>query len=167
MAASSTTTHNAPRNRKRKVAFVAVLLVLAAAAGAYSWWSSTGSGTGSASTGDVTAIDVNQTSPVSDLAPGKAAQAVSGNFDNGNDGPVYISTVTVSIDSVDKAPGAPAGNCDASDYTLANATATVNANVAAGTGVGAWSGPTLAFNNKASNQDGCKGATVNLAFSAS
>ena len=29
-----------------------------------------------------------------------------------------------------------------------------------------WSGPRSRFVNKATNQDGCKGATVNLAYSA-
>jgi hypothetical protein len=28
-------------------------------------------------------------------------------------------------------------------------------------------GPAIAFNNKASNQDGCKGATVNLTYTIS
>jgi len=42
---------------------------------------------------------------------------------------------------------------------------TVNAEVASGTGVGAWTGATIKFNDKAgTNQDACKGATVNLAY---
>jgi hypothetical protein len=45
---------------------------------------------------------------------------------------------------------------------------TVGAEVPAGNGQGSWSGATLAFNNKAdANQDACKGATVNLAYSIS
>jgi hypothetical protein len=73
--------------------------------------------------------------------------------------------VTVSISSVTKAGGAPAGTCDATDYTLANAAMTVNADVPAGNGTGSWTGATIQFNNKpATNQDACKGATVNLAY---
>ncbi len=67
-----------------------------------------------------------------------------------------------------KAAGAVAGTCDATDYTLANAAMTVGAQVPAGTGVGAWTGATIQFNNKGgSNQDQCKGATVNLAYAIS
>ena len=57
-----------------------------------------------------------------------------------------------------------AGTCDATDYTLANATMTVGAEVAPGSAKGAWTGATIKFNNKATSQDQCKGATVNLAY---
>ena len=43
-------------------------------------------------------------------------------------------------------------------------TMAVNAEVPAGTGQGQFTGATIQFNNKATNQDGCKGATVNLAY---
>jgi hypothetical protein len=98
------------------------------------------------------------------MHPGDSAQTLSGNFDNPNAGPVYVTSVTASIASVTKAAGAVAGTCDASDYTLANATMSVGAEVAAGTGKGSWTGATIKFNNKATNQDQCKGATVNLAY---
>jgi len=42
----------------------------------------------------------------------------------------------------------------------------VKQDIAAGATV-TFSGATIQFNNKASNQDGCKGATVNLAYAAS
>ena len=41
---------------------------------------------------------------------------------------------------------------------------TVNAEIAAGTGKGLFTGATIKFNNKATNQDACKGAPVNLAY---
>ena len=123
-----------------------------------------GAGTGTAATGTVANVTVVQTSVVSGMAPGDSAQALSGNFTNPNAGPVYVGTVTASISSVTKAGGAPAGTCDASDYTLANAVMTVNTEVPAGTAQGSWSGASIKFNNKASNQDACKGATVNLAY---
>jgi hypothetical protein len=68
---------------------------------------------------------------------------------------------------VTKAVGAPAGTCDDTDYTLANAVVTVNAEVLADDS-STWTGPTIKFNNKPStNQDPCKGATVNLAYTIS
>lgn len=43
---------------------------------------------------------------------------------------------------------------------------TVNAEVPAGTAKGAWTGATIKLNNKATSQDACKGATVNLTYSS-
>lgn len=142
--------------------------VVAGSGAAYAYWSAGGSGTGSAAASTTTAITAVQTSTITTLAPGLAAQTLSGKFNNGNTGPVYVTTVTASISSVTKAVGAPAGTCDASDFTLANAAMSVNAEVPAGSNVGAWTGATIAFNDKTStNQDACKAATVNLAYAIS
>jgi hypothetical protein len=62
------------------------------------------------------------------------------------------------------ATGHAAGTCDATDFTLSPTTATVNAEIAAGNNVGAWTGPAIHFNDKVTNQDACKGATVNLGY---
>jgi Camelysin metallo-endopeptidase len=151
--------------RKRLVAIITAALLLTGGGIAFAYWSAGGSGTGSATTGTTVPITANQTSSVTNMRPGDSAQTLSGTFTNTNTGPVYVTSVVASISSVDKAVGAPAGTCDATDYTLANATMTVNAEVASGTGVGAWTGATIKFNDKAAtNQDGCKGATVNLAY---
>jgi hypothetical protein len=160
-------------NRTRKLSnrtmatVAAVLLLLAGAGVAFAYWTAGGTGTGSATTGTGSDITANQTSVVAGLAPGGAAQDISGNFTNGTGAAVHVNTVTVSIGTVTKASGAPAGTCTAADYTLANAVSTVDADVATGTG-GSWGTtdtPTIAFNNDpAANQDGCKGATVALDF---
>ena len=145
---------------------IGLLAVVAASGVAYAFWTAGGSGTGSATAGTVVNVVVHQTGPaLSPMYPGGNAQTLSGDFDNGNAGPVYISTVTASIVSVTKAAGAPSGTCDPTDFTLSPTQATVNAEIPAGTGVGSWSGPQIKFNDKASNQDACKGATVNLAYS--
>ena len=152
--------------RKSVVAAASALLLLVLAAGAAAYWTSNGSGTGSATTAaSAQALVVNQTSTLSGLAPGIAAKAIAGNFDNPNDAPTYVNAVTVSIASVTKDPAAPAGTCDSTDYTLANATMAVNSAVPAGTGKGSFSGASIQFNTKAGvNQDACKGATVKLAY---
>jgi hypothetical protein len=151
--------------RKRGVVIGAVA-ALAIAAAAYAYWTSTGSGTGSASAaGAQSALTVNQTTTLSAMYPGDSAQTISGTFNNPNSGPIFVHTVTASIASVTKASGAPAGSCDATDFTLSNATATVDAEIAIGNGKGSWTGPTLQFNDKtATNQDACKGATVSLSY---
>ena len=70
----------------------------------------------------------------------------------------------MAIASVTKPANAAAGTCDASDYALSNAVMAVNTDLTPGQTV-SFTGATLGFNNKASNQDACKGATVNLAYS--
>jgi hypothetical protein len=155
------------RFTKRKVAAMTGVLVLGGGT-AYAYWTATGSGTGSASTqASVSTLTVNQVSTVTNMGPGDSPQTLSGTFNNSNPGPAYVGTVTASVASVTKAVGAVAGTCDATDYTLANAAMTVNTQVPAGTSQGSWTGATLKFNNKATNQDACKGATVNLAYTIS
>lgn len=152
--------------KKMKIGLIAAAVVLGGGAAAFAYWTAGGSGTGTASTATgVTDLTVVQTSTVTDLAPGDTAQTLSGNFDNANDNPVYVATVTASIGTIERAVDAPAGTCDATDYTLANAAMTVDAEIPAGSAQGAWTGATIRFNNKpAVNQDACKGATVNLAY---
>lgn len=138
--------------------FAAVVLI---AGTAIAYWTVGGAGSGQASTGTTTAITVNQTTTVTGLAPGTSAQALAGNFDNPNSGPVYVASVTASVSGTDKT------GCTASDYTITGSPATVGVQVAAGSGVGGWSGITIAFNNKAAtNQDACKGAIVTLAYTS-
>jgi hypothetical protein len=147
---------------------LALVAVLALTAGAIAYWTAGGSGTGSGSAaGAQTPLTVNQTTTLAAMYPGDTAQTISGNFDNPNSGPIYVGTVTASIASVTKAVGAVAGTCDATDFTLANAAMTVGAEVPSGTAKGSWSGATIKFNNKAANQDQCKGATVSLAYTIS
>ncbi len=149
-------------NKRRGIA-LGVILTLALATGAYAYWTANGSGSGSGTTAASTsAVTANQTTALTPMYPGDSAQTISGNFDNPNSAAVFIGSVTVSIASV-SAPG----TCDASDFTLSGATMPVNAQVASGTGQGSFTGATIQFNNKASNQDGCKGATVNLAYTVS
>lgn len=155
-----------PQSHRKRSAIGVVAVILLLVGGAYAYWTISGSGTGSATTGDVTAITVNQITELDPMYPGDSAQTISGDFTNANAGPVYVGTVTASIDSVTQAEGA-VGTCTAADYTLTGAAMTVNAEVASGTDVGTWTGATLQFNNTATNQDGCKGATVNLAYAIS
>jgi len=155
------------KTRKRSVV-LALVAMLALTAGAVAYWTAGGSGTGSGdAAGAQQALTVNQTTTLAAMYPGDSAQTLSGNFDNPNDGPIHVGTVTASIASVTKAAGAVAGTCDATDFTLANAAMTVNAQVPSGTAEGSWTGATIKFNNKATNQDACKGATVNLAYTIS
>ena len=153
-------------SKTKKLTGLTAALVLLGGVAAFAYWTAGGSGTGSASTGTTDAITVNQTSVVTAMGPGVAAQSLSGNFDNDNDGPVFVATVTASIGAI--TGGGP--TCEATDYTLSNPVSDVNAEVPVGTGVGSWGTtdtPTIAFNNKAGeNQNDCKNATVEILYTA-
>lgn len=153
-------------NRKSIVVTAVASLGIAGAGLAFAYWSAGGSGTGSAAAGSSSAITVVQTSTVEAMAPGAAPQSLAGNFNNTNTGPVHVNTVTASIASVFQG-GVVAVGCDATDYTLTGAVMPAVQDVPGGTAQGAWSGATIEFNNKETNQDACKGAVVNLAYAVS
>ena len=154
-------------SKRTKISVFSVVMALIGAGVAWAYWVGTGGGTGSATTATPAALTVNQTSTISDLAPGNGTQTLSGDFDNPNDGPIYVTAVTVAISGVAKAGGAPAGTCDATDYTLTDATMSVGAQVPAGSAKGSWSGAKIEFNNKNANQNACQGATVSFSYTIS
>jgi hypothetical protein len=156
------------KRSKKPLAIVALVVTLMAGGGAaFAYWTNTGTGTGTGTTGTNAPVTVVQTSVVSNLRPGGAAVPLTGNFTNLNDSPTYVANVIATIGSVAKATGAPAGTCDATDYTITGGTMVVNAEVPAGTAKGAWTGATVAFNDKtAANQDACKGATVTFSYTS-
>jgi hypothetical protein len=145
---------------KKKTAVIAIFLLLAVAGGAYAYWTAGGTGTGDVETGTTVALEANQTSVMTEMYPGDSAQTLSGNFDNDNDGPVYVTSVTAAITGVTGGDGL----CTAADYTLASPIMLVGHEVASGPGVDAWTGATIKFNNTGANQDGCKNATVTLTY---
>jgi hypothetical protein len=153
------------KGTRTRVALVTCLLIGGAVA--YAYWTSGGTGSGTASTGNTVAITVNQTSTPSGLYPGGPAQALSGNFNNTNSGAIFVTSVNASISSV-TGPNITGGTpCDASDYALSGFPIVIGRQVAAGSGVDSWTGGTVALVNKpAANQNGCKGATVNIAYTS-
>lgn len=161
---------NKHKNRKRSLIVLALLLVGAVTAvGGYAYWTSSGSGTGSATADTTVTLRVNQTSTLGLLYPGGPAQALSGNFDNANAAAVTIASVTAIVSSVTPLAGSTfAGNgkpdCTVGDFTIGGTAA--GSTVPAGSGVGSWSGLTIQLRNTAANQDNCKGATANIAYTA-
>lgn len=153
------------KDKWKRTALVTCLLIGGAVA--YAYWTSGGTGSGTASTGNTVGVTVNQTSTPSGLYPGGPAQALSGNFSNPNSGAIFVTSVSASISSV-TGPNITVGTpCDASDYTLAGFPVSIGRQIPAGNNVDSWSGGTVALVNKpAANQNGCKGATVNIAYTS-
>lgn len=168
-----TTTSIAPRRtrlrnpRVRKLLIVGSATALISGGAAFAYWTSTGSGSGTVASTTPGTVVVAQTSVITAVNPGRAAQALSGTITNpaGAASSVYVTSLSVTLASVSKATGAPSGACAVTDYTLTGGTSVaVGQNIDPGASV-TWSGPTIAFNNSTTvNQDGCKGATVNLAY---
>jgi hypothetical protein len=144
---------------KPAVILIAAAIIMLTAVGAYTYWTSNSAGAGTAATGTSGDVSVIQTSTITAMGPGVAAQTLTGNFDNSGSGPSYVGSVTVVVSDTS------ATGCTAADYTITGSPMTVNAQVPAGDARGAWTGATIAFANSATdNQDACQGATVNLAY---
>lgn len=156
------------KSSKRRSVLFALAAVLVLSAGATAYWTAGGAGTGTATTEDTaqSALIVVQGTTLADMYPGDSAQTISGTFTNPNPGPIFIGTVTASIASVHKPAGTVAVGCSAADFTLGG-TITSSATEAAVADNTTWTGATIRFNNTAANQDACKGATVNLAYTIS
>jgi hypothetical protein len=151
------------RLSKKTTAVIVVTGVLLAGGGAaYAYWTAGGSGnTGTASVGSNGTIAVDQLSPINGLRPGGPAQVLSGDFDNMNENPIYVTSLTATVQSVTKATGAAAGTCDATDFTITGGVMSLGIEIPVGAEAAFWSGATIQFKDKVGvNQDACKGATV-------
>ncbi len=150
----------------RGALFLALLVASSHVDVAAASWQSGGTSTGAARVAH--ALGVIQTAELGPVSPGTPAQTLSGTFDNRNGQPVHVVTVRVSIAKVIKAPGAAAGTCDASDFTLKHGNIAVAADVPSGRGTGSWAGGSVALNNKpGGDQNACQGATVKLRYTTS
>lgn len=148
------------KNKRRSVA-LGLFLTLVVGGLAIAYWTNSGSGTGSASTG-TTANDLSfaQTGSITNLRPGAAAQAISGTITNNGDETVLVNNISVDLSGTTWN-----GTCEATDYTISGSPLSVNTSLAAGASTAIPAGLTIAFNNKAGeNQDDCKNQSLGLSF---
>lgn len=147
-------------NRKRAAAVATgAALTFIVGGVAFAYWTTSGSGSGSAATGNTSPITINSAA-VTGLYPGTTPTAISGTFTNPNPGQVYVNQVTVKVD-----PAWTLGTtnpCTAADFAVTQPTATARQIVTGDT----WSGATIQLKNLATNQDNCKGVTVPLLFTS-
>lgn len=108
-------------------------------------------------------LRITQTSVLAGLGPEAAPLEITGSVSNDSDDDTYITAVTVSMTSVEKAPRAAAGPCDVSDYALTDPRMPVGQALGPHESL-TFSGATLGFSNKTVNQDACKGATIRLRY---
>ncbi len=150
---------------RKKVLGMAVVATVAVAGVAVAYWTQGGSGSGSAATGTTSAIVVHQTSTVNGLYPGGPAQALSGNFDNPNAGPVFVTGVTAAVHPFSAQADGSKPACTAADFVIAGS-ASVGSEISSGLGVGSWSGLTIAMKDGSANQDNCKNVSVPIDYTA-
>lgn len=180
--------------RKKRVSIpLAVVAVLAVGGIAYAYWTTTGSGDATGTTGTNTAMTITQDGVVTAMTPGSAAQAVNYTIANSADTPQYVTTVTISKTNVTYINAAGAGNgttainhpagmvavlCTTADFDLVQPDAVgldlpvgnTSFTRVSGTGTGSTylnklSG-TVQMLNTTSNQDDCKNTTINLSIAA-
>lgn len=150
---------------KKTLAVSAVLMLIGTGGVAFAYWTATGSGSGTATSGTTSPVTVNQTA-ITGLYPGQAAQTLAGTFNNPNPGPAYVTAVTATGYTIDAAHVSAGCLATGGHYTLGG-TALVGASVPAGNTQGAWTGLNITMNNLATNQDFCKGAIVTVTYASS
>lgn len=160
------------RNTKKTIA-AGTVLALGTAGVAYAYWSTTGSGTGSGSTtaGDNAAATVTNDG-LAAMYPGDSVQDLVVKVTNTSTSQqAYVSGVQAWV-TTDKA------NCDGSNFLLNGAAAPSAAaekvalvwtarEINAGATAAQATGNTIQFNNKAAEQNACKGAAVTVHYTAS
>jgi hypothetical protein len=151
-------------SKRGLAAFGVGVIVVAGATAGFAYWTQSGGGAGSATTGTTGLIDVHQTSTVGGLYPGGPTGSLSGNFTNGNAHVVTISSVTAVVHTFSSQTDSGKPPCTQADYTIGGTAS--GSVVPVGTGVGAWSGLTVAMVNGGLNQDNCKTVVVTIDYSA-
>ena len=138
----------------------AVLLVIGGIA--YAYWTSTGDGAGTATTGTDTAwqVDVTDTLPVTALTPGGPSDDYSVTVTNNSAGDQNLNNLAVVLDSTSDEANCPV----ASNYSASAVTFTGGDLAAGGSTTGTF---TISMVNLPSSQDLCKNVTVNFHVHAS
>ena len=152
--------------KNRLLAVVAAVALVAVGGGlAFAYWTGTGSGVGSATTGVSTTFDVTSDPPSgAALTPGGPAQTVDFTVTNPGTGSQNLSSVVVTVANADGTAWVAVAGCSSADYTLGTPTITYG-EVAGGTGVDGT--VTVTMNDLTTDQDACQGVTAPLYFAAS
>jgi hypothetical protein len=152
---------------KKALAVTTAVALLAGGGAAYGFWTADGAGSGTAATGSTVALTVQQAEPTAQLVPGGSVE-LQGTITNPNKFEVVANDMTVAIDSVTPAAGM---TCAASNYSVMKTAFWITSASIDGLKATApqtnsvqWMGVTLSMVNADVNQDGCKGATVNLKY---
>ncbi len=146
--------------KKRVIAGLAALGVLGIAAGAYAYFTTTGSGTATATVGTSSAVTLKGT-VTGNLYPGSSSP-VTLTVDNPSSGKQRVGTI--SLEKI--TPDAGHASCSVTitggnpDFTMADVV--VNKTYGSGNGQAVTPTGTLTMNDTGISQDACQGATLTL-----
>jgi hypothetical protein len=143
--------------KKRVLVLAVVAAVAAIGTTAFAYFTTTGSGTGTAAVGTSSALVLHGTTAGS-LYPGTST-TVNFTVDNPSPGAQHLGTITLASVTTD---GAHSG-CTMSDFTMPAVLA--NQNFASGNGQAVTATGTLTMADNG-NQDACKGAPLTLNLSS-
>jgi hypothetical protein len=158
---------NLNQRKKRIAAIVLSTGVLATGAGiAYAWFTSTGTGDTTGTTGTRTAFTITPgTVTGGPLTPGGPSQTIPFTVTNPSTGHQNLSAVTVAVADSAGVAWTDTGGCSSVDYSVSVTTAPAYGDMApSGTLTGT---ATLTMSNLSHAQDYCIGLPVPVHFSAS
>jgi hypothetical protein len=162
-------------NSKRRFALIAgtVAAVMVGTGIGVAYWTTTSDpAPATAAAGTAEKVTIAQIGTVTGLAPGGTAQPIDVRITNPATFPQRVTSISVTVDSVDLAPSPPSGDvdslCPASEFTITPGTPTISLSpattIAAGANANFLSAATIALTDTGVNQNACQGATVNLSL---
>lgn len=151
--------------RKSKLILAGIATIAITGGSAIAYWTTSGSGTGSAAVGSSTAVTVTQLGTITALTPGSTPQAINFKITNALATPQTIGAVSIAL-TVPAGSNASLPNCTVGDFTLVQPTV-IDADLVSGDTNFTPSGASLALKNTGFNQDNCKNATIGITFTAS
>lgn len=152
-------------NKRLAVIVAAGALVILGGGAAYAYWTSTGIGSGSATTGTSEDFVVASSAATGGpLTPGGPSQTVGFTVTNPGTGSQNLSLVVVTVANADGTAWTQVAGCSAADYTIGAPAITYGEIAPSGVATGTV---TITMDDDPVNQDGCKDATVPLYLVAS
>ena len=140
--------------RKKGIAALAVVAVVAIGAmSAFAYFTSSGSGAGSATVGTASAVALSSPS-VGPLYPGSGTVPVTVTISNPGTGSQFVGTVSGTVTTQ--------GGCLSSWFTVAP----INYSQQVAGGASPTAATTVQMNNVAASQDACQGLTMAIAWTS-
>jgi hypothetical protein len=146
--------------RQRALVALGCIGALAVGGAAFAYFTSSGSGTGSAEVGSASAVTLHATVN-SDLYPGSSSP-VSLTVDNPSSGVQRVGTVTLASISVDSGHSGCSTVISGGNPDFTMAPVNVNEVISPGNGQSVAATGTLTMNETGVNQDACQGAALTL-----
>jgi hypothetical protein len=162
---SETKSQSTPRKKRLTItAIVTGILLVGGGGAAFAFWTSSGSGTGVASTGTSTAFTVDSSEPSGGpLTPGGNSETVAFTVTNPDAGSQMLSSVEATVAASDGTEWTAVEGCSALDYTVGTPEISYGEIAGEGTVDGTV---TITMNDLETSQDACKSADVPIYFAA-